>query len=684
MASFQSICDFVSVCRGVSGKGSIKLKEEKAGHIGKLLKGLTTDRVTAYLATLFPQHHPEKYMPIGLTTLAYSLREIALQTRGSRVACVSKGENPFDWIATSDHLCMAKTKDELAVDVIQRGIKMMYKTVGATKCMNLKCILEACTPEQGRIFCEILGCSLVFGFGIKHFLESFGDENIVKTWIMTNSIEKVAHTIVHGDVCPLTVGYYISSMLARQKPFNTGTEAFEFIENGGSSRKRKNPGSGNYIAQLKIDGYRIQLHRDRKANRFWYYSRHNLDLADTFFFNVLNDSIDNSIKANDYILDGEVIAFDDRTLDFVPCSEMGTFVWMKDPHIKLVYFVFDVLYYDGVQCIGMPYSKRLELLERIVTPQRNGHMVIPMVMNAHEWNKVPLARKVQNGTDADTYFDNVIKHDLEGIMIKDLASTWEPYGRSNAHLKVKPTPSAYDLYIVGANMNRMQIVASLLLAYKDDAQYQYYTLCMCGTGLTHKARQLITTVIAESATWSSKGGHNTPSWLHIYGDERPHMFLQEPMPCKVTAHKMTNSKVYAGGKTLRFPVIREIPSINYIKEDGKAAVFTGDTSIPVEIGYVQQESDILADTHVWILKTHNDALMSELMRNVLRMGGKCVKDPFAEEIEPDIIIVPEQAVDETDLDIAHTRMSDIPKVRADWLRKTYLWMEVMPHGEFLL
>lgn len=665
--SFQTIVDFVGKCRGTNGR------KEKAGYakeVGKQLAKLGEKEIVSFLATLFPVHHPNKYMPIGLTTLAYTLREI-LQMKGQgRLTCVSKGENPFDWIGSADKLCKQKKAEFMTVGAIQNGIKMLYKVTGKSKCENLECVLEECTPEQGRLFCEILGCNLNFGMRIKMFLEAVEADAAVASWIMSNSLERVAHAIATGEVAPLTVGYYVSSMLARQKPFDSPEDAFAFIN--GETKKRARTlikASGSYIAQLKVDGYRIQLHREKKSGRFWYYSRHNLDMADTYFFNALNDVIGNNIEADSYILDGEVIAFNRSSKEFVPCSEMSASLWTKSSEIRLVFFAFDLLFYDGVQCMDMPYRKRLKKLQKLLptAAELDGHMVVPMLDGA-KWNGVKLGVKVSDKEEVKRYFDKVVGKDLEGIMLKDLESKWEPFARSNNHLKIKPPPQAFDLFIVGANINRLQMVSSLLLAYKKDEEY--YTLCSCGTGLTYAARQALTLVIAESATWSTKGGHYVPAWLHAYGAEHPHMYLETPLACKVTAQKMINSVVYAGGKSLRFPVIREIPDIRYSEKK----VFVSEDEIPVEVGFVQKESDLLEGMLIWLFKGDADVgIMSEMSRNVLRMGGRYLMDPDGDETIDLIVICGSEST---------TALDGVPRVNANWLRKSYMWNSIMPYDQF--
>ena len=164
---------------------------------------------------------------------------------------------------------------------------------------------------------------------------------------MTNNLNKVSTAFISHEPVPLEVRYYISSMLARQKAFHNPIEAFEkpFIVNAKMNgfstkgkRKRKTEvevefkreegeaeAEGSYIAQIKIDGYRIQLHRksgEVNEERAWYFLRQGLNLAETYHFNVLDEHIIRSMESTgcrDFILDGEVIALNKKTNESVPC-----------------------------------------------------------------------------------------------------------------------------------------------------------------------------------------------------------------------------------------------------------------------------------------------------------------------------------------------------------------------------
>lgn len=152
-----------------------------------------------------------------------------------------------------------------------------------------------------------------------------------------------------------------------------------------------------------------------------------------------------------------------------------------------------------------------------------------------------VAQMISFRSGVQTY--SVNKQDLEGIMIKSLDSSWTPYARSNAHVKIKPVPKSYKLYIVGANVNRAQLISSVLLAYKSKENGQYYATTMCGTGLTARARARLTEWYFERNRSSTRGGHHIPSYLHVSGgSDKPHMYLCDaPIVAHVTAQKMTDS-----------------------------------------------------------------------------------------------------------------------------------------------
>lgn len=713
---FQTICEFVSEARRIKVRGGRGSKKESENWVAKklgthLLAGdIEANEVESCLATLFPYKNPNGYAPLGLTTMMYIIQAAVNEKfSGTRKHC-PKGENPFDTISVSCVDMICSDKDQ-GVDTftIQRGINMMCVATGRAKHHTLLHILSQCNVLQSRMFCEILACSMTFGMGFKRFLESLDSEKsdsvdaAMTTFVMTNDLGKVSEALFSGFPHQMEVGYYVSSMLSRQKAFHCPSEAFDFIKFNSNAeiapgKKRKKvlktddelTKQTHFIAQLKIDGYRIQLHRSNGSDgsngiqRTWYFSRNGLNLAESYHFNVLDEEIEESMcGTREFILDGEIIAVDKDTGEYMSCSDMASYPWMHSENIILIYYVFDILYSDGEEHINRPYEERLHLLENLMTRKTR---VIPMVYDSTHIIRdkcIPLCFKSDDKDCIVRYYKTITESfDLEGIMLKDGSSVWKPYERTNNQIKVKPLPIPFDLFIVGANVNRMQLVSSVLLAYKKEEGH-YYTMTMCGTGLTACARQTLTEWFFERNRKSTRGGHHVPSYLHtVGGSDKPHMYLcDDPMECRIVAQKMTNSKVYAQGKTLRFPVIKSIPCIKYDSEVKRNTWKTElEEALPVQVGFVQKCSTILQGDAIWIAPTKDDSVYSELLRHVLRMDGVFHKDPMESTT---VFVVPDSHVDRPTLDLAKKEYPHVSIVHADWLRNCFLWNRRSDLSEFL-
>ena len=129
--------------------------------------------------------------------------------------------------------------------------------------------------------------------------------------------------------------------------------------------------------------------------------------------------------ANSAVFDGEIVAFDDRG---VPSFEQlqqrmnltnAVEIRQAEKDVPVVYFVFDLLYLDGIDLRGAPLEERRRLLEQALMPQPNVHLVDQLDMD---------------GVDA---YDAVIGLGLEGLVAKKRGSTYTSGARSAAWVKVK-------------------------------------------------------------------------------------------------------------------------------------------------------------------------------------------------------------------------------------------------------
>ena len=107
----------------------------------------------------------------------------------------------------------------------------------------------------------------------------------------------------------------------------------------------------NWLFEIKWDGYRAIAETGKNVRL---YSRNNIPLAERF------PEIAESLKKLkfDAVLDGEIVAVDK--------TGKPSFQLLQNSRARRLYYVFDLLYYQGQDLTGLPLAKRKELLERIL------------------------------------------------------------------------------------------------------------------------------------------------------------------------------------------------------------------------------------------------------------------------------------------------------------------------------
>jgi bifunctional non-homologous end joining protein LigD len=137
------------------------------------------------------------------------------------------------------------------------------------------------------------------------------------------------------------------------------TDVFpDFIEPCHPTQRPKSPSGDSWVHEVKVDGYRLQLH-------IWHgavtaYTRRGHDWAPRFL-TIVEEA--KALPVKEAILDGEVVAMTPEGL-----SDFGTLqeelgAGRSD---QLVYFAFDLLYVDGYDLRQSPLLARKEALRRVL------------------------------------------------------------------------------------------------------------------------------------------------------------------------------------------------------------------------------------------------------------------------------------------------------------------------------
>ncbi|MBL4675043.1 MAG: DNA ligase D [Mucilaginibacter sp.] len=164
-----------------------------------------------------------------------------------------------------------------------------------------------------------------------------------------------------------------------------------------------------WIYEIKWDGYRAVAIVEKGTAEL--ISRNNLPFDQ---FGPVTKMLESWNMA--VVLDGEIVVLDEKgNANFGAIQN-----WRNTKNARLVYFVFDLLWYEGKDLTGMPLHQRKQALEAILPKDQ-------------ELIKTSAAYQV-NGMD---FFESAKKLKLEGIIAKRADSVYTSDARSRDWLKIK-------------------------------------------------------------------------------------------------------------------------------------------------------------------------------------------------------------------------------------------------------
>jgi DNA ligase 1 len=114
-------------------------------------------------------------------------------------------------------------------------------------------------------------------------------------------------------------------------------------------------------AEYKLDGERVQIHKGKEKYKVELFSRRLENI--THHYPDIVKEISNSLREKEAILEGEVVAVNPQTSEFLPFQEL---MHRRRKHkvqeamegYPVVVNIFDVLFVDGVDKTSLPYSQR--------------------------------------------------------------------------------------------------------------------------------------------------------------------------------------------------------------------------------------------------------------------------------------------------------------------------------------
>jgi DNA ligase-1 len=276
---------------------------------------------------------------------------------------------------------------------------------------------------------------------------------------------------------------------------------------------------GSAFVEAKLDGVRIQVHRDRDRVRVF---TRNLRDVTSSLPEVVAAAI--GYTAWSFILDGEALLFGPSGPEQFQDS-MSRFG--SDPgagDLPLAIFFFDCLHLDGTDLIDRPLSERRAALETAVPAES---VVRSVLTDAPEVG--------------DRFFEEAVGSGYEGVVVKDPDQPYEAGRRGSGWLKVKPTHTL-DLVILAAEWGsgrREGWLSNLHLGARDP-DGGYVMLGKTFKGLTD-----------EMLAWQ------TERFLQIEERRSGHVvYLRPEVVYEIAFDGVQRSTRYPGGVALRFARVK--------------------------------------------------------------------------------------------------------------------------------
>lgn len=277
------------------------------------------------------------------------------------------------------------------------------------------------------------------------------------------------------------------------------------------------PQDEGWLYEIKWDGYRaLSFCNKDKVNII---SRNNKSFNDKFYpiFQTLK-----KLKLN-AVLDGEIVALDDKGMPSFSALQN----WRSEADGELVYYIFDILWFNGHDLKEQPLIERKKLLPSI-----------PFEESIRESNWFV--------TPPKPFLKKVKSLGLEGIIAKRTDSLYKPGERGFDWIKIK-LQKRQEVVIGGftINDNSPKHFSALLVGVYKNKLFHY--LGKVGTGFSDKMQkemmQAFKPLITKKCPFSETPDVNLPSRFRPNPPHAKAFWLKPKLVCEVHYTELTTDEL---------------------------------------------------------------------------------------------------------------------------------------------
>ncbi|SEB18489.1 DNA ligase D [Pedobacter hartonius] len=317
----------------------------------------------------------------------------------------------------------------------------------------------------------------------------------------------------------------------------------------------------DWVYEVKWDGYRA-LGFVKKGD-VELLSRNNKSFNEKFYpiYQLLKEW---KISA---VVDGEILVLNEKGI-----SNFGHLQnWRSEADGDLVYYVFDLLWYEGKDLMDLPLNERQALLKEVL-PVDDDRIRLSKVFNA-------------SGID---FFNAAQKMGLEGIIAKKSDSVYVADYRSKEWLKIK-VHKRQEVVIAGYTKNEdtSKQFSSLLLGVYEDGALQYAG--KVGTGFSDKVQKEMIAqfkpLVTSESPFKTLPDVNKPSRFRPSPPKAKATWLKPELVCEVAFSEVTSDGVFRH------------PSFQAMRVDKNAKEVVREVAVPTEAAIEEVESGLEDAAH---------------------------------------------------------------------------------------
>ena len=292
-----------------------------------------------------------------------------------------------------------------------------------------------------------------------------------------------------------------------------------------------------FAAEFKLDGERVQIHK--QMNKIILFSRRLENI--TQYYPDIIENIGKSINVDEGIFEAEIVPINENTGEFLPFQEL---MHRRRKHklekavlqYPITVNFFDVLYFDDRSCLNLEYTKRREILEKVVK-EDNFSKLVPTLL-------------VKNENEIEDFLENSINSGCEGLMLKTPNAGYRAGARGSNWLKLKreyrnELGDSLDLIVIGAYFGRGRrtgLYGTLLLGTYNPENDTFPSICKVGTGFTDESLDQLYQILSNKVILKKNS--------RVVSEMEADVWLEPELVLEVVASEITLSPIHKTGLNL--------------------------------------------------------------------------------------------------------------------------------------